>query len=302
MALTHNYTHHLTAIRRAIVEKAGRLRPDFNGAQDIDLFLRCWELIPDRDVVHVPYVCYHWRAHAESTATRGDQKGYLFEAARRGIAEAVARRGLRAEPMLPAFAKSYALCLHQLRWEPALLRENPVTIVIPTKDRADLLARCLDPSPAPCRRNRRRSSSWTTTPPMPPRSTYLAALPARTDLRAEVVRAPADGEGFNYSRLVNLGTARAATPLVLHLNNDVEALEPGWLEDMVGWMSIPGVGIVGAKLLYPDGTINHAGISLSADGRPAACALRARAGRGSRLPLPARMPPATWPPSPAPAS
>ncbi|HRG57165.1 MAG TPA: glycosyltransferase, partial [Lacunisphaera sp.] len=92
MALTHNYTHHLTVIRRAIVEKAGRLRPDFNGAQDIDLFLRCWELIPDRDVVHVPYVCYHWRAHAESTATRGDQKGYLFDAARRGIAEAVARR------------------------------------------------------------------------------------------------------------------------------------------------------------------------------------------------------------------
>ena len=70
---------------------------------------------------------------------------------------------------------------------------------------------------------------------------------------------------FNYSRLVNLGTARADTPLVLHLNNDVEALTSGWLEDMAGWLSVPGVGIVGAKLLYPDGTINHAGISLSRD-------------------------------------
>ncbi len=93
MAITHNYTHHLTVIRRAIVEKAGRLRPEFNGAQDIDLFLRCWEFIDAKDVRHVPFIGYHWRAHAESTATRGDQKGYLFEAARHGIAEAVRRRG-----------------------------------------------------------------------------------------------------------------------------------------------------------------------------------------------------------------
>ena len=92
---------------------------------------------------------------------------------------------------------------------------------------------------------------------------YLASLPGRDDLRCTVIKAAATSEGFNYSRLVNLGTAKANTPLVLHLNNDVEALTPGWLEDMAGWMSFPGVGIVGAKLLYPDNTLNHAGISLS---------------------------------------
>ncbi|MBI2517721.1 MAG: glycosyltransferase [Opitutae bacterium] len=263
MALTHNYTHHLTVIRRAIVEKAGRLRPEFNGAQDIDLFLRCWELIDDGDVVHVPFIGYHWRAHAESTATRGDQKGYLFEAARQGIAEAIARRGLRAAPMLPEFAKHYALCLHQLKWDAAILRENPVTIVIPTKNRVDLLQTCLD---SLARTTPRESVQVVV---VDDNSTdaetlaFLRDLPARTDLRAEVVRAPASSEGFNYSRLVNLGTARADTPLVLHLNNDVEALTPGWLEDMAGWLSVPGVGVVGAKLLYPDGTLNHAGISLS---------------------------------------
>ena len=328
MAITHNYTHHLTVIRRAVVEQAGRLRPEFNGAQDIDLFLRCWELIDAKDVVHVPFIGYHWRAHAESTATRGDQKGYLFAAARKGIAAAVARRGLRAEPMLPEFAKHYALCLHQLRWDAAILRENPVTIVIPTKNRADLLRTCLD-------------SLARTTPQEAVKVivvddgsddadtvAYLASLPARTDLRVEVLTvglpqtepqdsglrvkvsgvspeafdqslavagvadpgpasarpatipagaslpavagvadpgpaAAGNGAAFNYSRLVNLGTARADTPLVLHLNNDVEALAPGWLEDMAGWLSVPGVGVVGAKLLYPDGTLNHAGISLS---------------------------------------
>jgi O-antigen biosynthesis protein len=263
MAATHNYTHHLSVIRRVIVERAGRLRPEFNGAQDIDLFLRCWELIDANDVIHVPFIGYHWRAHAESTATRGDQKGYLFEAARRGIAEGAARRGLRAEPTLPEFARNYALCLHQLKWDAAILRENPVTIVVPTKNRADLLRTCLD-------------SIARTTPlesvkvvVVDDNSTdadalaCLASLPGRTDLRCTVIKAASTVEGFNYSRLVNLGTAQADTPFVLHLNNDVEALAPGWLEDMAGWLSFPGIGVVGAKLLYPNGTLNHAGISLS---------------------------------------
>jgi GT2 family glycosyltransferase len=294
MAITHNYTHHLTVIRRSVIEQAGRLRPEFNGAQDIDLFLRCWELIDAKDVLHVPFVGYHWRAHAESTATRGDQKGYLFAAARNAIAEAVARRGLRAEPMLPDFAKHYALCLHQLQWNAALLRENPVTVVIPTRNRADLLKTCLDSIARTTPAESVKVVVVDDNSDEPAALAYLNSLPSRTDLRVDLLHAPAmagadrdtgltapktaetaalaatgrsggpvTGEGFNYSRLVNLGTARADTPLVLHLNNDVEALAPGWLEDMVGWLSVPGVGVVGAKLLFPDGTINHAGISVS---------------------------------------
>jgi len=263
MAITHNYTHHLSVIRRDIVTKVGGLRPEFNGAQDIDLFLRCFEQLGPAEVIHVPYVCYHWRAHAESTAQRGDQKGYLFAAARNAIAEALQRRGLRAEPVLPEFARQFSLCLHQLKWDPAILRENPVTIVIPTKNRADLLRSCLD---AIARTTPKESVKVVVVDDHsdePEALTHLAEVSARQDLRVEVVRARAsEVAGFNYSRLVNLGTARADTPLVLHLNNDVTALTPGWLEDMAGWMSVPGVGVVGAKLVYPDNTINHAGISL----------------------------------------
>ena len=263
MALTHNYTHHLTVIRRDIVTKAGGLRPEFNGAQDIDLFLRCWELIEAKDVIHVPFVGYHWRAHAESTATRGDQKGYLFEAARKGIAEAVARRGLRAEPVLPEFAKNHALCLHQLKWSPDILRENPVTIVIPTKNRVDLLRPCLDSLAATTPRASVKIVIVDDNSDDPETLGYLHTLPGRSDLRCVVLTAPDTNAGFNYSRLMNLGSASADTPLVLHLNNDVTALAPGWLEDMAGWLSVPGVGVVGAKLLYPDDTLNHAGITLS---------------------------------------
>ena len=282
MALTHNYTHHLTVIRREIVEKAGRLRPEFNGAQDLDLFLRCFELIEPRDVVHVPFVCYHWRAHAESTAQRGDQKGYLFAAARLAIAEAMQRRHLRATPVLPEFAQQFSLCLHQLRWDPEILRENPVTIVIPSKNQATLLRRCLDSLARTTPRESVRVIVIDDNSDEADALALLRELPARSDLSCAVVPArlpqtePKDtglgpntgptvagnGEDFNYSRLVNLGTAQADTPLVLHLNNDVEAIAPGWLEDMAGWLSVPGVGVVGAKLLYPNGTVNHAGISL----------------------------------------
>ncbi|MEO6995776.1 MAG: glycosyltransferase [Lacunisphaera sp.] len=263
MAITHNYTHHLSVIRRDIVSKVGGLRPEFNGAQDIDLFLRCAELIEDRDVVHVPFIGYHWRAHAESTASRGDQKGYLFAAARNGIAEATKRRGLRAEPILPEFARQYALCLHQLKWDPDILRDNPITIVIPSKNRVDLLRTCLDSIARTTPRESVKVIVVDDASTDPEMVAYLSGLPTRTDLRCAVLRAPASPNGFNYSRLVNLGSAQADTPLLLHLNNDVEALTPGWLEDLAGWLSVPGVGVVGAKLVYPDGTVNHAGISLS---------------------------------------
>lgn len=263
MAITHNYTHHLTVMRRDLVEAAGRLRPDFTGAQDIDLILRVVERLDGRPVVHVPHIGYHWRAHAASTASKGDQKGYLFDAARRAIIEALQRRGLRAEPFLPPFAQHYKLCLHQLRWDPAILRENPVTIVIPTKDRADLLHRCLDSLARTTPREHVKIVVVDDNSTDPAALALLAALPARADLRCEVVTAPPVAHGFDYSRLVNLGSARANTPLLLHLNNDVEALAPGWLEDLAGWSTVNGVGVVGARLLYPDGTINHAGISLS---------------------------------------
>jgi len=269
MAITHNFTHHLTVIRRSLVEEAGRLRADFTGAQDIDLFLRCFERLRSEDVVHVPFVGYHWRAHRESTASRGDQKHYLFEAARRAIAEAVRRRGLRAVPFLPEFAQRYALCLHQLRWDPSLLRENPVTIVIPAKNRADLLRHCLASLARTVPRASVRIVVVDDGSDEPDALALLRELPARADLSCAVVRAPAAPEGFNYSRLVNLGSGRADTPLLLHLNNDIEALAPGWLEDLVGWLSVPGVDVAGARLLYPDGRINHAGISISRqDGLP----------------------------------
>lgn len=266
MAITHNYTHHLRTIRRRIVNEVGGLRVGYEGAQDIDLILRCVEKIDHANIRHVPFVCYHWRAHEESTAQRGDQKGYLFGAARQAIEDAVKRRGLQAEVVLPELMERHALCLHQLKWDPALLAENPVTIIIPSRNHADLLHDCVD--------SLEKTVNWDHTKLIiiddgsdePAAVELLASIESREDRPWSVLRPEREPTGFNYSRLVNLGTEAADTPLVLHLNNDVEAREPGWLEDMVGWMSVSGVGVVGARLIHRDETLNHAGIWVGPNG------------------------------------
>ena len=266
MAITHNYTHHFRTIRRRIVEQVGGLRVGFEGAQDIDLILRCVEHIDHANIIHVPFVCYHWRAHEESTAQRGDQKGYLFDAARRAIAEAVERRGLRAEVFIPPHLLENALCLHQLKWSDDHLAENPVTIIIPTRDQAALLKACLETLD--------RTVNWAHVKLLvvddgsseDEAVELLNEIEARSDRPWRVLRAPSADGVFNYSRLVNAGTAAADTPLVLHLNNDTEAIEAGWIEDMVGWMSVQGVGVVGARLIHRDETLNHAGIWIAPEG------------------------------------
>ncbi len=266
MALTHNYTHHLTVIRRQIVEDAGRLRLGYEGAQDLDLILRCTERMrPDR-ILHVPQIGYHWRAHAQSTARQGDQKGYLFDAARRAINDSAQRRGLPATAFLPPLMKEHALCLHQLQWDPAVLAQHPVTIVIPTKNHPELLAACVDSLARTVNWQHARLLVVDDGSTEPPALALLAALEARTDLPCRVLRTGNTTAPFNYSRLVNLGTAAADTPLVLHLNNDIEARAPGWLEDLVGWSTLPGVGVVGARLLHPDDTLNHAGLWVGPQG------------------------------------
>ena len=260
MAITHNYIQHFTVIRRSLLQSVRGFREGFEGAQDLDLYLRVLEKTTPEHVRHLPFVCYHWRSHPESTASTGAQKNYVFESARKSIAEALVRRKLRATPFLPDFAAEDNCCLYQLRWSRELLKENPVTIVIPTKNRDDLLEKCIaslvrtvDPAYVKLIVVDDFSEDEST-------RRYLKELAAGKPLSCNVIQPSSRSDAFNFSQLVNEGVARATTPLVLLLNNDIEAIQPGWLEDMVGWMSIDGVGAVGAKLLYPDSTIQHAGV------------------------------------------
>jgi glycosyltransferase involved in cell wall biosynthesis/cellulose synthase/poly-beta-1,6-N-acetylglucosamine synthase-like glycosyltransferase len=266
MSLTHNYIQHFTVIRKRLLQEVGGFREGFEGAQDLDLYLRVLEKTTPERVRHLPFVCYHWRSHPESTASSGGQKNYVFDSAGKSIAEALTRRCIRATPFLPDWAKQANCCLYQLRWSPDLLKENPVTIVIPTKNRSDLLQKCL----ASLERTVDAASVNVIIVDdfSEEESTrrYLKQLGSRTRLPCRVIQPRSRSAEFNFSRLINEGVAAATTPLVLLLNNDTEALDAGWLEEMVGWMSIKGVGAVGAKLLYPDHTIQHAGVIVGSHG------------------------------------
>lgn len=260
MAITHNFTHHLRVIRRSVVEAVGRLRPGFEGAQDLDLILRVAEYTTSDRIRHIAKVCYHWRSHPKSTASHGTQKQYVFDSAYRAITEAVQRRGLAAEVYLTKLGQQYGLCLHQLRWSPDLLAQHGVTIVIPTKDKVSLLKECIASLEKTVNPQFVRLIIVDDNSQEPQTHKYLQQLEEQRVLRCRVVRPNPPLPTFNYSKLVNLGTAQVDTPYVLHLNNDIEAITPGWLEEMVGWLSVPGVAVVGAKLLYPNQRIQHAGV------------------------------------------
>jgi O-antigen biosynthesis protein len=260
MAITHNFTHHLTIISKTTIDLVGGMRTGFEGAQDLDLFLRVSEKTTPAKIQHIPHVCYHWRSHAGSTASHGTQKKYIFDSAYNAIEEAIQRRGLRAKIFLPPIAKQHGLCLHQIKWDSSLLAENNVTIVIPTKDRVDLLKKCIASLEKTV--DKRFVKLLIVDDCSTEQSThqYFEKLQADNVLQCRVIRSQRQIDVFNYARLVNLAGNIVDTPYVLHLNNDIQAIEPGWLEDMVGWLSIDGVGVVGAKLLYPDNTVQHAGV------------------------------------------
>ena len=248
--LGQNYLSHLTVIRRSLITAVGGLRPGFDGSQDYDLLLRVVNTITDPGRIrHIPVVAYHWRAIAGSTALAPGEKSYTEDAAMRSLTE-VLDDGWTVEVSAPTAYR----CTPPLRDVPL------VSIVIPTRDRIDLLDQCVD------------SLLRTTYPAVeilivdndseaPETHRWLAEFDNGHDHR--VIPAPGP---FNYSRINNRAVEQANGELVLLLNNDTEVIDPDWLTSMVRWVTQPGVGAVGAKLLYPTDTIQHAGIVLGLGG------------------------------------
>jgi len=262
MGLTYNFTHHLTVIRKALVGQLGGMRKGFEGAQDLDLFLRVSEkTTPDR-IKHIPHVCYHWRTHSKSTASDGTQKKYIFDSASKAIQEAIQRRNLKAKPFLPKIAKQYGLCLYQLKWDNTLLASNSVTIIILIKDRVGDLEKCVSSLVKTVNEDYVKLLIVDYSFKEPSIQEYLENLQQLKILQCRVIKINQDNKQINFSQLLNLAVANVDTPYILHINSKVEAINSGWLEDMLGWISIDEVGVVGAKLLSSNKKIQHAGITI----------------------------------------
>ena len=249
---SNNYITHFFVVRTRLAREAGGFRREFDGAQDYDFIFRCTE--EAKKVLHVPEVLYHWRTHKASTADNPASKMYAFEAGKRAIEAHLARCGQEGTVSLRKDLGFY-------RVEYPVQGEPLVSILIPNRDQKETLEKCLN-------------SIWE-------KSTYNnyeilivennSSSPEIFDYYREIEKRPGVQiltwkEGFNYSAINNFGEKSAAGDYLLFLNNDVEVINPRWIEELLGNCQRKEVGIVGAKLYYPDDTIQHAGTVIGIGG------------------------------------
>jgi glycosyltransferase involved in cell wall biosynthesis len=252
--LAQNFILHLGVYRTDLVRKVGGFRVGFEGSQDYDLTLRCLERIRPDQIRHLPWVLYHWRATDQSTALCTTAKPYAQEAARRAVQEHLDRTGI-AGTVVPTHGV-------YLQTKYGLPTERPmVSIIIPTRDQLSSLQKCLDgifhktdyPDYELILLDNESCDSEALE--------YLDELKKHDRVRVERIEG-----AFNYSRLNNRGVEMARGSLIALLNNDVEVINEDWLSEMVSRAMQPKVGMVGARLWYPSGIIQHGGVILGADG------------------------------------
>ena len=247
--MSQNYVSHLTVVRRTLVEAVGGLRPEFDGSQDHDLLLRLVERT-DR-IGHIPEPLYSRRVVAGSTVAFTDAEPDALDAPRRALADALYRRGYEGSVETTKRGG-------HLRARYGIPGTPRVSIIIPTRDRVDLLRTCVD-------------SIWE-------RSTYhnfeLVVIDNQSsdgdtlaflaDFPGRVIHYP---HRFNYARMMNLAARSVDADALLFLNNDTEVISPDWIEAMLEHAMRPEVGAVGGRLYYGNGEPQHEGILIGVCGR-----------------------------------
>jgi GT2 family glycosyltransferase/glycosyltransferase involved in cell wall biosynthesis len=246
------YMSHVLTVRRSLFTALGGFRTPFDGSQDYDFALRATEQA--RHIGHVPKVLYHWRVVPGSTAASGDAKPESFENGRRAVEEALQRRGVAGVVTHPEWARQTKVGMFAVEFPD----QGPeVTIVIPTYNQVGYLRTCVESLPRTTYRNfdvlviDNDSDD-------PATLAYLAEVAKRPGHR--VVKIPKTGGKFSFAALMNQAVGHVTAEYALLLNNDTEVVNPRWLSQMVGYGQLEGVGAVGARLYFEDGTLQHAGI------------------------------------------
>ena len=250
-----NYITHLAAFSRALLDRAGGgERSEYDGSQDFELILRLTERA--EKILHLPYVLYIWRSHAGSTASSMEAKPYALAAGERAINSHLARVGLAGE----AFAIPGCPGAYRVRY--ALTGQPLVSVIIPNKDHAGDLARCLESVYAKAGYPRFEVIVVENNSTDPATFAYYETAKRQfAGLRVETYRG-----AFNFSAINNFGRSAAKGGQLLLLNNDIECLSEGFLAELLMYSQRPDVGCVGAKLYYPDDRIQHAGVFIGLGG------------------------------------
>ncbi len=244
-----NYICHLAVFQRQLFLQVGGERPECDGSQDHDLFLRLLEKLTPDQVFHLPQVLYYWRVHSGSTSGGVEAKPYVAKAAKKAIAEHLQRTGQQGEVRDGLFPSTY-----KVDW--VIPGEPLVSILIPNKDHTEDLEKCLASIYQKTTWQRFEVIVIENNSTDPATFAYYDQLPGRYP-GCQVVQYQG---GFNFSAINNFGRKAAKGEYLLLLNNDVEVINGDWLTEMLMQASRPGAAICGAMLYYPDDTIQHAGI------------------------------------------
>ncbi|MBT1170596.1 glycosyltransferase [Bifidobacterium sp. SO4] len=251
---SYNYITHMLMISRTVLDQVELSPSDVSGAQDYDLTLKCSEHA--RAIHNVPHMLYHWREHEGSTSKNAGSKPYAVEAGRIALQQHFNRMAIPAKVEILEYMFRY-------RPQYAFEKTPKVSIIIPTKDHIDLLSVCLQSVFEKTEYGNYEIIIAENNSTEPETFAYYDNLEQSHD-NLHVVRWP--GVGFNYSAICNYGAQHASGDILLFLNNDTEVIAPHWLNSMVGFFVRPEVGIVGAKLLYKDGLVQHGGVWVSPGG------------------------------------
>ncbi len=255
LLLGQNYVCHFLVVEAATLRAAGPLRSEYDGAQDHDLVLRLSEIVDPARIVHVPEVIYHWRKTPGSTATVISAKSYAIDAGAMAVRDHLQRRGQEAtvSPML-------GVTVYQVGWG---FREEPsVTVIIPFREQLDVTRRCLERLLTLTEYKNFEIvlvDNWST-------SHEAADFVTRAQKhdRVRVIRVE---EEFNYSRLNNIACLQSSSEYFVFMNNDVFVEQPSWLRLLVDEaLADKTVGAVGAKLVFPDRSVQHGGVILGIGG------------------------------------
>lgn len=254
--LGQNMISHFGVYKASILRQIGGFREGLEGSQDYDLALRVLEAAGPDAIRHIPRVLYHWRVLPESTASSADAKPYAVIAASRAVQEHLMRCNIAAKVQSADGAAMYQRIVY------ALPENEPlVEIIIPTRDGASLVRQCIDSiRNLTTYRNYRITIIDNGSEKL---ETFQLFKSYDSDSRIRVVR---DDSPFNYSALNNRVALVSEAEFICLLNNDIEVITPDWLSELVSIAIQDEVGAVGAKLLYPDDTIQHAGIFLGMGG------------------------------------
>ena len=266
---SNNYVCHFTVIRRSVVELTGGFRQEYEGAQDYDFIFRCAE--KSRIVLHVPEILYHWRVHQASTADNPTSKMYAYEAGKRAIEDHLARTGTAGEVSLKKDLGFYRVTY-------PVQKQELISIVIPNKDQKETLERCLNSIYEKSTYRNYEIIIVENNSTEPETFAYYRSIDNKRNTRVVYWE-----NEFNYSAINNFGIANASGDYIICLNNDIEVITPGWMEELLGTCQRDEVGIVGCRLYYPDDTIQHAGIVVGIGGIAGSLFVGMKRGHGGYL-------------------